>query len=61
VRIKGAGISVVTRKSNAKGKITQTITPTGKGHVTFRPVLGNGAFSCGTPQVAVSVFAPRQG
>ncbi len=38
VRIKGAGLSLITGKSNAKGKITTKIKPKRSGIVTFRTV-----------------------
>jgi uncharacterized repeat protein (TIGR01451 family) len=57
VRIKGPGISVVTSKSNAKGKITKTIKPKKAGVVTFRPIV-SGA-SCKVPRVGITgVFTP---
>ena len=39
VRIKGPGFLVITKKSNAKGKITQVVHPTRKGVATFQPIV----------------------
>ena len=57
VRIKGPGISAITSKSNAKGKITKTIKPKKAGVITFRPVVKGTA--CGVPRVGITgVFTP---
>jgi uncharacterized repeat protein (TIGR01451 family) len=56
VRIKGPGLRVTTKASNAKGKITQTIHPKKTGIVTFRPIANK---SCQVPEVGVTgVFTP---
>jgi uncharacterized repeat protein (TIGR01451 family) len=57
VRIAGAGVHVTTRPSNAKGKITQKITPTHKGTVSFTPVAVK---PCNVVRIGTTdVFAPR--
>jgi uncharacterized repeat protein (TIGR01451 family) len=56
VRIKGFGLRLTTKASNAKGKITQVIHPKKTGIITFRPVASK---SCKVPEVGVTgVFTP---
>ncbi|HEY2355303.1 MAG TPA: DUF11 domain-containing protein, partial [Gaiellaceae bacterium] len=58
VQIKGPGIHVTTRKSNAKGKVTQKIKPKKAGIVTFKPLVTSGG-ACKVPRVGVTgVFTP---
>jgi uncharacterized repeat protein (TIGR01451 family) len=56
VRIKGPGLSLTTKPSNAKGKIAKTIKPRKAGIVTFRPLATK---SCKIPRVGITgVFTP---
>jgi uncharacterized repeat protein (TIGR01451 family) len=56
VRITGPGISVTTRASNARGKISKLIRPKKAGIVVFRPIATK---SCNTPLVGITgVFTP---
>ena len=56
VQIKGPGISIITRKSNARGKITQTIKPKKAGIVYFKPIA---TVACKIPRVGITgVFTP---
>src|SRR5207248_8773167 len=56
VKIKGPGVNVTTKPSNAKGKITRTIKPKKQGIVTFRPLATK---SCKVPRVGITgVFTP---
>jgi uncharacterized repeat protein (TIGR01451 family) len=58
VLIKGPRFHVTTGKSNAKGKITQTITPKKAGVITFKPIVKSGS-ACKVPRVGVTgVFTP---
>jgi len=56
VRIKGSTISLVTKPSNGKGVIKQTVKPMKAGIVVFSPVATQ---SCKNPRVGViGVFTP---
>jgi uncharacterized repeat protein (TIGR01451 family) len=58
VRIKGAGVNVITIRSNASGKITKTITPKKYGIVAFRPMVG---FACTVLRGVVAPPPPPTG
>ncbi|HKD93669.1 MAG TPA: DUF11 domain-containing protein [Gaiellaceae bacterium] len=53
VRIKGAGINVVTRRSNAKGVIKHALKMKKKGILRFTPLAHAGAASCGAVRIGV--------
>jgi uncharacterized repeat protein (TIGR01451 family) len=56
IRIKGASVNVVTKPSNSKGIVKQTIKPTKAGIVTFSPVSVK---SCKNVRVGIlGVFTP---
>jgi uncharacterized repeat protein (TIGR01451 family) len=56
IRIKGASVNVVTKPSNAKGIVKQTIKPSKAGIVTFSPVSVK---SCKNVRVGIlGVFTP---
>ena len=60
VRIKGAGINVVTKRSNAKGVIKHVVKMKKKGVLVFTPLGGqNGTKSCASKRIGVrGVFTP---
>jgi hypothetical protein len=59
VRIKGAGVNLLTKPSNAHGVTTHTLTMRKKGILTFVPVVSAGGASCGTSRIGVrGVFTP---
>jgi hypothetical protein len=59
VRIKGAGINVVTKRSNAKGVIKRVVKMKKKGVLTFTPIGGQNGGSCGGKRIGVrGVFTP---
>jgi uncharacterized repeat protein (TIGR01451 family) len=59
VRIKGAGINVVTKRSNAKGVIKRQVKMKKKGVLTFTPIGGQNGGSCGGKRIGVrGVFTP---
>jgi uncharacterized repeat protein (TIGR01451 family) len=59
VRIKGAGINVVTKRSNAKGVIKRILKMKKKGILGFTPVVHGGAASCGAVRLGVRApFTP---
>ena len=53
VRIQGAGINVVTKRSNAKGVIKHSLKMKRKGILRFNPVGGSNGASCGAVRVGV--------
>ena len=53
VRIQGAGINVVTQRSNAKGVIKHALKMKKKGILRFTPVAHAGAASCGAVRIGV--------
>jgi uncharacterized repeat protein (TIGR01451 family) len=53
VRIKGAGINVATKRSNAKGVIKQTLKMKRKGILRFTPVVHGPITSCGAVRIGV--------
>jgi uncharacterized repeat protein (TIGR01451 family) len=56
IRIKGASVNVITKPSNAKGIVKQTVKPTKAGIVTFTPVSVK---SCKNVRVGIlGVFTP---
>jgi uncharacterized repeat protein (TIGR01451 family) len=58
VRIKGAGINVVTKRSNAKGVVKRVVKMKKKGVLLFTP-LGGPAGNCGGKRIGVrGVFTP---
>jgi len=58
VQIKGPGVHVTTKPSNAKGKITQKIHPKKAGIVTFKPIVKSGSV-CKVPRIGITgVFTP---
>jgi uncharacterized repeat protein (TIGR01451 family) len=59
VRIKGAGINVVTKRSNARGVIKHTLKMKKKGILRFTPIVHGGVASCGAVRVGVQApFTP---
>jgi hypothetical protein len=59
VRIKGAGINVVTKRSNAKGITKRVLKMKRKGVLTFTPLGGPSGKSCGGKRIGVrGVFTP---
>ena len=58
VQIKGPGVHLTTKPSNAKGKITQKIHPKKAGIVTFKPIVKAGSV-CKVPRIGITgVFTP---
>jgi uncharacterized repeat protein (TIGR01451 family) len=58
VRIKGPGISAITKPSDKRGKILKKIHPKKAGVVTFRPIVTDSA-ACGIPRIGITgVFTP---
>ena len=58
VRIKGAGINVVTKRSNAKGVVKRVVKMKKKGVLLFTP-LGGPAGNCGGKRIGVrGIFTP---
>jgi uncharacterized repeat protein (TIGR01451 family) len=53
VRIKGAGINVVTKASDARGIIKRTLKMKRKGILRFEPIRNNNGNSCGAVRVGV--------
>jgi uncharacterized repeat protein (TIGR01451 family) len=59
VRIKGAGINVITKRSNAKGVIKRDVKMKKKGVLVFTPLGGPNGDSCGGKRIGVrGVFTP---
>jgi hypothetical protein len=59
VRIKGAGINVVTKRSNAKGVVKRVVKMKKKGVLVFTPIGGQNGGSCGGKRIGVrGVFTP---
>jgi uncharacterized repeat protein (TIGR01451 family) len=59
VRIKGAGINLVTSRSNAQGVIKQVLKMKKKGVITITPLGGASGSSCGGKRIGVrGVFTP---
>jgi hypothetical protein len=59
VRIKGAGINVVTKRSNAKGVITRVLKMKKKGILVSTPLGGPNGASCGGKRIGIrGVFTP---
>ena len=59
VRIKGAGINVVTKRSNAKGVIKHTLKMKRQGILRFTPVVHGATASCGAVRLGVRApFTP---
>jgi len=59
VRIKGAGIDVVTKRSNAKGVIKRDVKMKKAGVLVFTPIGGQNGGSCGGKRIGVrGVFTP---
>jgi uncharacterized repeat protein (TIGR01451 family) len=58
VKIKGPGVSLTTKPSNHKGKITQTVHPKKAGILTFKPIVTDSR-ACQVPRVGITgVFTP---
>ncbi|HKD94192.1 MAG TPA: DUF11 domain-containing protein [Gaiellaceae bacterium] len=59
VRIKGAGINAVTKRSNAKGVVKHILKMKKKGILVFTPVAGQNAVGCSGKRIGVrGVFTP---
>jgi uncharacterized repeat protein (TIGR01451 family) len=59
VRIKGAGINVVTKRSDSKGVIKRVVKMKKKGVLVFTPLGGPNSTSCGGKRIGVrGVFTP---
>jgi uncharacterized repeat protein (TIGR01451 family) len=59
VRIKGAGINVVTKRSDSKGVIKHLVKMKKKGVLVFTPLGGPNGASCGGKRIGVrGVFTP---